>query len=106
MTILTRPNDSSPTIPAPPDAPEKPVMSVQLANALVTSAPMTVAELHCTREHFYALLRMFDISGPLFSPMRRQALDMHNRAVRRLNGIREEARRRAEDDERILEIEG
>jgi hypothetical protein len=105
MTVLTRPDDTAPTIAAPPDAPEKPAMTVRLANCLVTSAPMTTAELKCCHEHYYALLLMFDISGPIFSSMRRQAVEMHNRAVRRLNGVREEAKRRAEDDERILEIE-
>lgn len=105
MTVLTRPDDTAPIIPTPPDAAAKPEMSVRLANCLVTSAPMTQAELHCCREFYFGMLRMFDVAGPIFSSMRRQALDMHNRSVRRLNGIREEARRIAEDEDRILEIE-
>jgi hypothetical protein len=105
MTILTRPDETEKIIPALPDDPIRPDMSVQLANALVTSAPMTLAELHCCKDHYLSLLKLLDRSGPIFSSMRRQVVDMHNKAVRRLNGIKEEVRRRAEDEDRILEIE-
>lgn len=105
MTILTRPQDHTPAADTLPDDEAPPEMSVRLANALVTAAPMSLAEMHCCREHFRAMIGLLDRSGPMFSPMRRQAVDMHNRAVRRLNGIREEERRRAEDEDRILEIE-
>ena len=81
-------------------------VGAELANALVTEAPLSQAELHALREHFRDLESRCVISGPRFSNARRDAIDMHNRAVRRLRGIRDEIKRRAamaEDDD-LLEI--
>ncbi|HEX3587763.1 MAG TPA: hypothetical protein VH024_17320 [Candidatus Angelobacter sp.] len=110
MTILTRPDDGLAKPETKPDDEWKtaPVrMSVQLANALVTSAPLSVEEMHVMRVHFIALVALLDVSGPMFSSMRRQAVDMHNKVVRRINGVADEVRRRAlmEDPDRLLEID-
>ena len=106
MTILTRPESNDPAGVVLPDGPDAPVMSVALSNSLLTSAPMSRADLDCCRVHYRALLDMLDRSGPIFASQRRMAVDLHNKAVRRLNGIREEERRRSvEDEDRILEIE-
>lgn len=87
-------------------APTAPTMSVHLANALVTAAPMSEAELRCVISHCIALEAMLRVSGPRFAIMRGQVVTMHNDAVRRLRGERAAARRRAieDDDEPLLEI--
>jgi hypothetical protein len=81
-------------------------VGAETANALLTEAPLTTTELDALRTHYAALADMCEVSGPRFSNPRRDAVDMHNRAVRRMKGIRDEARRRAtmaeEDD--LLEI--
>lgn len=81
-------------------------VGAETANALITEAPLSVPELTVLREHFAALAALCSESGPRFANARRDAVDMHNRAVRRLRGIRDEARRRAtlaeEDD--LMEI--
>lgn len=106
MTVMTRPEEGVPLPVTKPDGEEPAVMSGRLANALMTQASMSSSELHCAVRHYLALIKLLDVSGPYFASQRRQAVDMHNRAVRRVNGIREEIRRRAEeDDERLLEIE-
>src|SRR5271157_2412769 len=97
MAVITRPEGGNP-VPgtfAEPFGPTEP-MNTRLANALVTEAPMSRAQLEMVRAHFAELARMMLISGPAFSPMRRNAIDMHNRAVDRINGImeRNEAKRR------------
>lgn len=76
-------------------------------NALITDAPLTTVELHTLRLHFAALEAMCVISGPRFGSARRDAVDMHNRAVRRLKGIKDEERRRAAlaEDPELLEIQ-
>ena len=81
-------------------------VSAETANALVTEAPLTNDELNLLREHFSGLHGLLTHSGPRFSNARRDAADMHNRAVRRLRGIRDEARRRAalEHDDELMEI--
>lgn len=81
-------------------------ISAETANALVTEAPLTTDELMLYREHYAALVVLLACSGPRFSSARRDAADMHNRAVRRLRGIRDEARRRAtmQDEDQLLEI--
>ena len=80
-------------------------IGADICNALITDAPLTTAELNLLREHFSTLERLCVISGPRFGPPRQIAVDFHNRAVRRLKGIKEEARRRAMDDEEgLLEI--
>jgi hypothetical protein len=109
MAVVTRPEDVPENIVTPDDRPfgAADPMSVRLANCLVTQAPMTVGQLHTVRTHFWNLVKALDVSGPMFAPMRRQAIDMHNRAVRRINGVKEDERRRMEElkDERLLEIE-
>jgi hypothetical protein len=108
MAVLTRPEagERAPETAAEPHGPPEP-MNTRLANALVVGAPMTRVQLDTVRLHFEKLAQMMLISGPAFSPMRRAAVDMHNKTVRRINAINEEARRRArdEEDERLLEIE-
>lgn len=81
-------------------------IGAETCNALITEAPLTTTELHALREHFVGLAGMMEISGPRFSNPRRDAVDMHNRAVRRLRGIRDEQRRRAalQDEDELLEI--
>jgi hypothetical protein len=46
-------------------------------------------------------------AGPTFSPTRAQAVILHNTAVRRINGWRDDIRRRAREEEeaKLLEIE-
>lgn len=108
MVVVTRPElgDKPPEHHAEPVGPPEP-MNTRLANALVTQAPMTMVQLDTVRLHFERLAQMMLISGPVFSPMRRSAIEMHNKAVRRINGHMEDIRRRAKEDEeeRLLEIE-
>ena len=81
-------------------------IGAETANALVTNSPLTTEELDALRQHFAGLHRSLSISGPRFTNALRDASDMHNRTVRRIKGLREEAARRAalaEDDE-LLEI--
>lgn len=95
------------TAEAAPAEPAAPMMSVHLANALLTGAPVSEAEMRCVIEHAKALHAMLVVSGPRFANAARDAIDLHNRAVRRLKGMREEAwRKRAllDDDEPLLEI--
>src|SRR5580658_6322192 len=97
MVIITRPEqgERAPVTEAEPYGPTEP-MNVRLANALVTQAPMTRAQLETVRAHFKLLAHMCIQSGPGFSPMRREAVNMHNKAVDRINGVieRNEAKRR------------
>lgn len=80
-------------------------LGAELANALVTNATVTEQELRALAEHFRALADQCQISGPRFAGPRRDAIDMHNRAVRRLRGLHEEARRAAlADPDELLEI--
>lgn len=82
-------------------------IGAELCNCLVTEAPLTRAECDHLRKHFAALEHMLVTSGPRFSNARRDAVEMHNRAVRRLRGILDEVRRRAalaEEDE-LMEIQ-
>lgn len=81
-------------------------VTAETANALVTEAFLSTDELTMLREHYSALCMSLACSGPRFSSARRDAADMHNRAVRRLRGIRDEARRRAtmEQEDDLLEI--
>lgn len=110
MAVITRPEHGQrpPTTEAEPFGPTEP-MNVRLANALVTEAPMTRAQLDMVLAHFEELARMMLISGPAFSPMRRAAVDMRNKAALRINGImdRNEARRREREmeEQRLLIIE-
>jgi hypothetical protein len=95
-------DDSEPPIPTHTGRP----ISAETANALVTEAPLTNAELDLLRTHFAALFKILEVSGPRFSNARRDAANMHDRAVRRLRGIRDEAKRRAamQDEDELLEI--
>lgn len=81
-------------------------IGAELANALITQAPLSTEELTALRLHFHALAGACNISGPRFSNARRDAIDMHNKAVLRLRGIRDEAKRRAAmtDDDELMEI--
>ena len=109
MTVLTRPEDKPVTTTTLADAaaPQMPKMTVRLSNALITNAPMSKIEIHAVRLHFLSLSALLDVSGPTFASMRRQAIDMHNRAVRRLNDVVDWEKRQAtfEDDGKLLEIE-
>jgi hypothetical protein len=94
------------TAPPPPAEPYtgRPI-GADTCNALITEAPLTVAELHKLREHFAALAEMCVISGPRFGASRQAAVDFHNRCVRRLRGIRDEVKRRAmEEEDGLMEI--
>lgn len=106
--VITRPElgEKPAQTEAEPVGPPEP-MNTRLANALITQAPMTMVQLNTVRLHFEKLAYMMLISGPAFSPMRRSAIDLHNQAVRRINGEHELRRRRAKEDEeeRLLEIE-
>lgn len=108
MAIVTRPELGEKTAEhhAEPVGPPEP-MNTRLANALVTQAPMTMVQLDTVRLHFEKLAHMMLISGPAFSPMRRSAIEMHNTAVRRINGEFQLQRQKAREDleERLLEIE-
>lgn len=75
-------------------------------NALVTEAPLTNEELDLLRAHFAGLEQMLVRSGPKFSNARQDAVNMHNRAVKRMRGIRDEVRRRAalQEEEGLIEI--
>jgi hypothetical protein len=90
---------------APPRPMVRPV-GADTCNALITEAPLTNEELDLLRVHFAGLERMMVISGPRFSNARRDAVDMHNRAVKRMRGIRDEVRRRAtmQEDDELMEI--
>lgn len=81
-------------------------IGAETCNAIITEAPLTNAELDGLRAHFASLVASLEISGPRFSNARRDAVDLHNRVVRRLRGIRDEARRRATlaEDEDMMEI--
>lgn len=81
-------------------------IGAETCNALITEAPLTPAELDGLRLHFAGLVATLEVSGPRFSNARRDAVDMHNRVVRRLRGIRDEAIRRATmaEDDALLEI--
>ena len=74
-------------------------IGAELCNTLITEAPATMAELHALRQHFYGLAGLLQLSGPRFAGARRDAVDFHNRAVRRIRGITEERKRRATLDE-------
>jgi hypothetical protein len=101
---------------AGPTVVEKPAQAVvnpshrkvcaETCNALITEAPLQQIELEALRTHFLALSDLCGMSGPRFSAPRRDAIDMHNRVVRRLRGIRDEARRRAtmQEDDELLEL--
>lgn len=81
-------------------------IGAETCNALVTNAPLTTEELTALRAHFLALSASLVISGPRFTNARRDGVDMHNRAVRRMRGLKEEAQRRAAlaEDAELLEI--
>lgn len=81
-------------------------IGAETCNALITSAPLTNEELNNLRVHFAALEAMLVMSGPRFSNARRDAIDMHNRAVRIIKGMREAERQRAalQEEPELLEI--
>ena len=108
MAVVTRPElgQKPPQHDAEPVGPPEP-MNVRLANALVTEAPMTMVQLNTARLFFERLAAMCIQAGPTFSPMRQQCVLMHNRAVRRINGVMDDRRRKAREEEEahLLEIE-
>ena len=81
-------------------------IGAETCNALITEAPLSTAELHALKDHFAALHTACVISGPRFTNATRDSTDMHNRAVRRLRGIRDEAKRRAalQEDDDLMDI--
>ena len=93
-------------IPYVPPVPIVRPVGANTCNALVTEAPLTNAELDLLRLHFAGLEQMLVNSGPRFSNARQAAVEFHNRAVRRLLGIRAEIKRREamQEDENLLEI--
>jgi hypothetical protein len=104
-----RPTRAKATPIEQPRVPPRPVVrpvGADTCNALITEAPLTNEELDLLRVHFAALEQMMVISGPRFSNARRDAVDLHNRAVKRMRGIRDEVRRRAamETEEELMEI--
>jgi len=64
--------------------PKSLVMSVQIANALVTGAPLGEDALRLAMAHYSELERVLSVSGPRFSNARADAVNLHNMAVRRL----------------------
>ncbi len=102
----SRPKVTTDEKPRVPPAPVIRPVGADTCNALITEAPLSNAELELLRIHFAGLEQMLVNSGPRFSNARRDAVDMHNRAVRRMRGIRDEARRRAalEDEPELMEI--
>ena len=81
-------------------------IGAETCNALVTEAPLSITELTLLMTHFRALYDALQISGPRFTHAGRDAVDMHNRSVRRLKGIRDEAKRREQErkDDDLVEI--
>ena len=57
------------------------VMGTDIANAIVTRAPLTLAQLHCALDHYAELEAMLRRSGPRFTNCRRDAADMHNKTL-------------------------
>lgn len=92
--------------PYVPPVPVVRPVGADTCNALITEAPLSNAELDLLRLHFATLEQMLVNSGPRFSNARRDCVDMHNRAVRRIRGIRDEARRKAtiQEDDALMEI--
>lgn len=62
--------------PAPPET-----MNTSIANALVTRAPLTAAQIQCAIDHYAALEALLRISGPRFANHRRDAASFHNIAA-------------------------
>ena len=81
-------------------------MTVQIANALQTGAPLAMDDLACARDHYRLLADMLLVSGPLFASMRGEAVKRHNQAVQRIreDRERERARAQAERDADLVEI--
>lgn len=82
-------------------------IGAELCNVLITESPVTIPELHVLRQHFSEVEKLLVLSGPRFAGPRRDAIDMHNRAVRRIKGIIDENRRRQAlaDEPELLEIQ-
>jgi len=70
-------------------------MNVQIANALITGAPLDDDTLIAAQEHYRVLADMLFDSGPKFGLARRDAVEFHNKCVRRRRESSEEAARRA-----------
>ena len=112
MSVMTRPGQRSDQTAAAFDATAaadrfKPrEVSAETTNALVTEAALNHAELLLLRDHFKTLFDLLVVAGPRFTSARRDAADMHNRAIRRLKGIRDEAKRREtqQADADLIEI--
>lgn len=64
-----------------PPVKQPPVMGVEISNAIVTRAPLTIEQLVCAIDHYAALEAMLRRSGPRFTNARRDAADMHNRTL-------------------------
>lgn len=86
-----------------------PGMTVQMANALITKAPLSDASLHIARKHFRQLEAMLRISGPRMANARGLSADLHNAAVQRLKESAAAQRRnevlQAERDADLVEID-
>lgn len=111
QTTATTPPASDPSVDDEPVVRRAPLprpIGAEICNAIVTNAPLTGDELTTLLAHFRALADTCAISGPRFSNARRDAIDMHNRIIRRIRGEREEAARRAALDveDPLLEIQG
>jgi hypothetical protein len=66
---------------APEIGPTSLAMDVSVANSIITRAPLTAEQLQCALDHYAALEAMLRKSGPRFTNSRRDAADMHNRAL-------------------------
>jgi len=82
-------------------------MTVKIANALVTGAPLSIEDLEMSRGHYLSLAEQLLVSGPAFSASRLEAIKRHNVCVRRLREGREQERARAQAaaDADLVEIE-
>ena len=100
--VMAEPDPPSPARPLP----EIPIMTVRIANSILTHAPLTELQLECARLYYRNLAELLIQGGPRFHHARRDAIDMHNRVVRWIKGAREEEIRRKTivEEETLLEI--
>lgn len=58
-----------------------PTMSVTIANALQTRAPLTREQIECAIAHYRGVEALLRVSGPWFTNCRRDAAKWHNMAI-------------------------
>ena len=83
-----------------------PQMTVYIANSILTNAALTREQLESARLAYLDAARLLQNLGPRFANARRDAVDMHNRVVRWINGARDEEKRRKtiEEEDRLVEL--